>query len=226
MKVKIKIFTYIHTYIHNIHTQPWQRQSRKQAKMTHSIIKSIIKQKPARISCVKQSKINVTPHLKITNTTSESDSSSSRSLSSLHRWKSAPIFLPDRNPFVSLIFSYFFFICHLSLSIVNLIISVLCTQIERSPLSISTRHAHLLLIGYRCVLGLSTCAHWRPFSWWRPRPPHSSPMTRNGTAYIIYAKQKDVYVTLSCGDGAGICSSFAFNAIHFKSALFLETPQK
>ncbi len=27
----------------------------------------------------------------------------------------------------------------------------------------------------------STYAHWRPFSWWRPRPPPSSPMTRNGT---------------------------------------------
>uniref|UniRef100_A0A673N9Q4 Histone deacetylase n=1 Tax=Sinocyclocheilus rhinocerous TaxID=307959 RepID=A0A673N9Q4_9TELE len=26
----------------------------------------------------------------------------------------------------------------------------------------------------------STCAHWRPFSWWRPRRPPSSPMPRNG----------------------------------------------
>ncbi len=52
--------------------------------------------------------------------------------------------MPDRNPsfqcFVSLIFSSFI-ICHLSLSIVDLLISVLCTQIERSLLSISTRHA-------------------------------------------------------------------------------------
>ncbi len=27
----------------------------------------------------------------------------------------------------------------------------------------------------------STCAHWHPFSWWRPRRPPSSPMPRNGT---------------------------------------------
>ncbi len=46
------------------------------------------------------------------------------------------------------------FICHLSLSIVDLLISVLCTQIEHSLLSIITRHAPLLLIGYKCVLGL------------------------------------------------------------------------
>uniref|UniRef100_A0A671T455 DnaJ homolog subfamily C member 7 n=1 Tax=Sinocyclocheilus anshuiensis TaxID=1608454 RepID=A0A671T455_9TELE len=26
----------------------------------------------------------------------------------------------------------------------------------------------------------STCTHWRPFSWWRPRRPPSSPMPRNG----------------------------------------------
>ncbi len=30
----------------------------------------------------------------------------------------------------------------------------------------------------------------------------------------------------SSGDGVGICSSFAFKAIHTKSALFLNTPQK
>ncbi len=39
---------------------------------------------------------------------------------------------------------FLFFICHLSLSIVHLLI-------ERSCLSISTRHAPLLLIGYVCV---------------------------------------------------------------------------
>ncbi len=47
-----------------------------------------------------------------------------------------------------------FFIYHLSLSIVDLLISVKCTQLERSLLYISTRHAHLLLICYKCVLGL------------------------------------------------------------------------
>ncbi len=29
------------------------------------------------------------------------------------------------------------------------------------------------------------CAHWRPFSWWRPRPPPSSPMPGNGTVGYI-----------------------------------------
>ncbi len=29
----------------------------------------------------------------------------------------------------------------------------------------------------------STCADWFPFSWWRPKPPPSSPMPRNGTAH-------------------------------------------
>ncbi len=42
----------------------------------------------------------------------------------------------------------------ISLSIDDLLISVLCTRIERSLLTISTRHAPLLLIGYKCVLGL------------------------------------------------------------------------
>ncbi len=36
--------------------------------------------------------------------------------------------------------------------------------------------------------------------------------------------QKDVYVTPSFGDGAGICNSF--KAVHSKTALFLDTPQK
>ncbi len=31
----------------------------------------------------------------------------------------------------------------------------------------------------------STCAHWRPFSWWRSRRPPSSPMPRNGTGLEI-----------------------------------------
>ncbi len=48
---------------------------------------------------------------------------------------------------VTLLFNVLFllyfplFICHLSLSIVDLLISVLCTQTERSLLSISARHA-------------------------------------------------------------------------------------
>ncbi len=34
-----------------------------------------------------------------------------------------------------------------------------------------------------------------------------------------YAMQRDVYATPSSGDGAGICRSFAFKAIHSKTAL-------
>ncbi len=59
--------------------------------------------------------------------------------------------------FIPLIFSSFFMILFLSgitLSIVDQVISVLCTQIELSLLAITTRHAPLLLICYKCVLGL------------------------------------------------------------------------
>ncbi len=45
-----------------------------------------------------------------------------------------------------------FLIFPCSLSIVDLLISVLYTQIERSPLAIITRHTPLLLIGCQCVL--------------------------------------------------------------------------
>ncbi len=31
----------------------------------------------------------------------------------------------------------------------------------------------------------STCAHWRPSSWWRSRRPPSLPMPRNGTASMF-----------------------------------------
>ncbi len=56
-----------------------------------------------------------------------------------------------------------FFICNLSLFIVDLLISVLCTQIERSLLSISTRHAPSLLIGYKSVFGLGQTLQSKAF---------------------------------------------------------------
>ncbi len=75
----------------------------------------------------------------------------------LLRYLHGSYLLPDHNPYF-LMFCFFdiflFFICHFSLSVVDLLISVLYTQIERSLLSISTRHAPLLLVGYKCVLGL------------------------------------------------------------------------
>ncbi len=49
---------------------------------------------------------------------------------------------------------FLFFIFHLSLSIIDLLISIMCTQIECFLLSIITRNAPLLLIGYKSVLGL------------------------------------------------------------------------
>ncbi len=61
-------------------------------------------------------------------------------------------------------FPFYFFICHLSLSVVDLLISVLYTQIERSLLSISTRHAPLLLVGCKCVLGLGQALRQKRFS--------------------------------------------------------------
>ncbi len=67
---------YFDTSAPHVRTHPWQRRSRKQVKKT-----SIFKQKPTRISCVKQSKINVTHLSKRNNTTSASESSPSRSLS-------------------------------------------------------------------------------------------------------------------------------------------------
>ncbi len=51
------------------------------------------------------------------------------------------------------IFLYFFYLP--SLSIYSRSANILCSQIERSLPSIITRHAPLLLIGYKCVLGLS-----------------------------------------------------------------------
>ncbi len=53
---------------------------------------SIFKQKPTQISCVKQSKINVTHLSRRNNTNSASNSSPSHSLSSLHCWKATLIF--------------------------------------------------------------------------------------------------------------------------------------
>ncbi len=55
----------------------------------------------------------------------------------------------------NVLFLWYFPLFFLSaIAIVDLLISVLCTQIECSLLSIIARHAPLLLIGYKCVLGL------------------------------------------------------------------------
>ncbi len=103
------------------HTQPWHNDDRGNKRRWHT---SIFKQKPTQISCVKQCKINAT---------SASDSSPSRSLISLHRWKAAPIFM---RVFLIFCFSDFFpAICSRSANI------RLCSQIEHSLLSIITRHA-------------------------------------------------------------------------------------
>ncbi len=111
---------------------------------------SIFKQKPTRISCVKRSKINVTQLSRRSNTTLAFVSSpcSFEFLRSLHCWKVAPIFtrfkpLAWSQPFFLMFcFSdiFLFLIYHLSLSIVDLLISILCIQIEHSLLSVITRH--------------------------------------------------------------------------------------
>ncbi len=130
---------------------------------------SIFKQKPTRISCVKQSKINITHLSKRNNTTSASDSSPSLSLSFSPPLESCTdiytgpisclIITLLFNVLFLLIFSSFF-ICHFSLSVVDLLISVLYTQIERSFLS---RHVPLLLVGYKCVLGLGQALRSKEF---------------------------------------------------------------
>ncbi len=130
----------------HVPTQPWHNDNHRNKRRWHT---SIFKQKPTQISCVKQSKINVTHLSRRNNATSASDSSPSCSLSSLHRWKAASIFtrsylLPDRNPsfpseFSSFLSSYNIYLS-IYLSIIDLLISVLCTQIECSLLSIITRH--------------------------------------------------------------------------------------
>ncbi len=63
-------------------SQPWHNNVCGNKRRWYT---SIFKQKPTQISCVKQCKINVTHLSKRNNATLASDSSPSRSLSSLHR---------------------------------------------------------------------------------------------------------------------------------------------
>ncbi len=69
---------------------------------------SIFTQQPTHVSCVKQCEINVTHLSRRNNTTSVSDSSRSRSLSSLHRWRAAPIFTRDYLPIGTLLLIFYF----------------------------------------------------------------------------------------------------------------------
>ncbi len=116
-----------------------------------------------------QSKINVTHLSKRNNTTSASDSSPSRSLNFSPPLEScSDIYAgPTSCLIITLLFNVLFllifssfFICHFSLSVVDLLISILYTQIERSFLS---RHAPLLLIGCKCVLGLGQALRSKEF---------------------------------------------------------------
>ncbi len=86
----------------------------------------------------------------------------SRSLSSLHCWKLLWYYTGPTSCLIeTLIFNvlflwcfppflWFCFIWHHSIYS-DQVISVLCTQIELSLLAITTRHAPLLLICYKCV---------------------------------------------------------------------------
>ncbi len=120
-----------HMYVHNMATTIAETSEDT----------SIFKQKPTRISCVKQSKINVTHLSKRNNTTSASDSSPSRSLNFSPPLEScSDIYAgPTSCLIITLLFNVLFllifssfFICHFSLSVVDLLISILYTQIERS----------------------------------------------------------------------------------------------
>ncbi len=108
---------------------------------------------------MKQSKINVTHLSKRNNATSRPIRALPVVLSTagkLLRYLHGSYLLPDRNPsfqcFVSLIFSSFI-TCHLSLSIVDLLNRPVHSNRALSSLyQYKTRP--LLLIGYKCVLGL------------------------------------------------------------------------
>ncbi len=143
-----------HTYVHNPGIMTIAGRNKRR---WHT---SIFKQKPTQISCVKQCKINVT-HLSKETTQPLClirALPAPRVLSTAGKllwYLRGSYLLPDRNLLFNVCSSdifLFFLIFPCSLSIVDLLISVLYTQIERSPLAIITRHTPLLLIGCQCVL--------------------------------------------------------------------------
>ncbi len=89
-----------------------------------------------------------------------SDSSPSRSSSSLHRWKSAPIYTWVQRLASPQIFSSFF-IFQFSLSIVDLLISVLYTQTE-----LSSRYHYKT----RPLLLIAACVFWDMVRYCCPAP--------------------------------------------------------
>ncbi len=138
-----------HTYIHN-----HGNDNRVNKRRWHT---SIFKQKPTQISCVKQCKINFTHISRRNNITSASASSPSCFLSSLHCWKAAPKRVGPTCLIVTLLFNVLFLwhfpLYHLPF-IVDLLISVLYTQIECTFLSLHhCKIRPLLLIGCKCGLG-------------------------------------------------------------------------
>ncbi len=115
---------YFDIFTPHIHTQPWQRHSQGQAKMTHKHI---------------HTKVNTDKFETMQN---QCYSPIKKKQCKLGVWFQAfqEIYLgplPDHNP---MLFLRYFPLFYLSLSIVGLIISVLCTQIECSLIYIITRH--------------------------------------------------------------------------------------
>ncbi len=125
---------YVHNHGNDDHGNKWRRQKHIQAKANKD--KLCETKQNQRYSPVKRN-----------NTTSASDSRS-LSVSPPLECCSDIYTVPTSCLIITLLFNvlflcYFplFSICHFSLSVVDLLISVLYTQIERSFLSISTRHA-------------------------------------------------------------------------------------
>ncbi len=110
---------------------------------------SIFKQKPTQISCVKQSKNQHYLPIQKNKQRNRGVWIQAFTLLEISPPLESPRYFcgPTSCLIITLLFNvlfllfFHFFICHLSLSIVDLLISVLSTQIECSLLSIITRHA-------------------------------------------------------------------------------------
>ncbi len=141
----------------HVRTQPWQLRSRKQLKMTQEHIQT--KANTDKLCEIKQNQRYSPIKKKQRNLGVRFEPFPLLDFSPPLESCSDIYASPTSCLIVILLFNVLFsdiiliFFHHLSLSIVNLLISVLCTQTERSLLPVITRHAPLLLIGYNCGLG-------------------------------------------------------------------------
>ncbi len=69
----------------------------------------------------------------------------------------------------------------------------------------------------------SMCAHWRPFSWWRPRPPPSSPVPINSTNHTPLLFGGFVFKRATHGIR---CSSIFLFINYFRTFYSSKNPEK